>query len=245
MRRNDGTWRYMYFQEGSDPTARDAEFTNKGLMACRRDGVPVGVMRQVSGKPNVRYDILGLALVVSWERGYFHLEGITGEGLVHRPGAEGVVPGLVQELETRQESEDFDPADLTDERERVLAAVVRRRGQPPFRRALLARYGSTCPVTGCSVEAVLEAAHIASYQGEASNHPANGLLLRSDIHTLFDLGLLAVDEDTLRVLLAPPLLEGPYARLRGQPLKLPSPGAAPSREALRLHRIWAGLGEEA
>ena len=242
VRRADGTWRYMYFQEGSDPTARDAEFTNKGLMACRRDGVPVGVMRQVSGKPNVRYDILGLALVVSWERGYFHLEGFSGQGTVHGPGPEGVVPGLLQEIETRQESEGVDPADITDERERVLTAVVRRRGQPAFRRALLARYGSTCPVTGCSVQAVLEATHIASHQGVASNYPENGLLLRSDIRTLFDLGLLAVNEDDLRVLLAPSLVEGPYRTLIGQPLNLRSSDVSPSREALRLHRVWCGLG---
>jgi len=241
VRRSDGTWRYLYFQEGSDPTDRDAEYTNKGLMACRRDGIPVGVMRQVRGKPNVRYDILGLALVVSWEQGYFHLEGISKEGLVHGPGAKGVVPGLVQELEQPHSEESFDPGGLSDERVRILAAVVDRRGQPAFRRALLAKYHGTCIVTGCTVESVLEAAHIAAYQGEASNHPHNGLLLRADIHTLFDLGLLAVDEGSLEVILDPSLMNSDYSSLNGQPIRVANPDAAPSREALRLHRAWSGL----
>lgn len=240
VHRADGTWRYMYFQEGSDPTARDAEFTNKGLIACCRDGIPVGVMRQVSKKPSVRYEILGLALIVSWERGYFHLEGFSTEGDVHRPGPKGIVGGIIEELETHEE-EAFNLSDVLDEREKVLASVVRRRGQPSFRRALLERYSTTCMVTGCMVESVLEAAHIAAYQGEASNHPENGLLLRSDIHTLFDLGLLAVDERNMKVLLAQPLLESQYSVYHGRPLQLSSMDSTPSRDAIRLHRIWTGL----
>src|SRR5271155_3471993 len=40
---------------------------------------------------------------------------------------------------------------------------------------------------------LLEAAHISPYRGLQSNHPQNGLLLRADLHSLFDLGMLAVD----------------------------------------------------
>lgn len=72
----DGGWTYRYFQENRDPSGRDAEYTNRALMACQRDGVPVGVMRQVSGKPQVRYLILGIARVVGWQDGYFTLEGV-------------------------------------------------------------------------------------------------------------------------------------------------------------------------
>ncbi len=73
---DEGVWAYRYFQEGREPSERDSKFTNRGLMACLRDSIPVGVMRQVSGKPQVRYDIWGLASVVAWEAGYFCLEGL-------------------------------------------------------------------------------------------------------------------------------------------------------------------------
>jgi putative restriction endonuclease len=73
--RPDGTWLYRYFQENIDPAARDLEYTNRGLIECWRDRVPAGVMRQVTGKPQVRYHILGLALVTGWDAGYFLLEG--------------------------------------------------------------------------------------------------------------------------------------------------------------------------
>lgn len=241
IRRPDGTWNYMYFQEGSDPTARDAAFTNKGLMACRKDGIPVGVMRQVSGKPDFRYAILGLALVTAWDGGYFHLEGFSDTGTARRPGSQGVAEGLLEELEASEEDQAFDPSDAQDHRVSVFRSIVRRRGQGLFRRALLERYAGTCVVTGCRIEAILEAAHIVAYHGEDSNHQENGLLLRADIHTLFDLGLLAVNEEDYSVILADPVRDSAYRAFHGQHLKLASTDAAPNREALRMHRVWAGL----
>ena len=72
-----GGWAYRYYQENRDPTARDREYTNDGLLACVRDGVPVGVLRQVKDKPESRYLVLGVALVRGWRDGFFHLEGLS------------------------------------------------------------------------------------------------------------------------------------------------------------------------
>ena len=55
---------------------------------------------------------------------------------------------------------------------------------------------------GCDVVAVLKATHIMPYRGEETNHPSNGLLLRADLHTLFDVGLLTIDPKTMTVRLA-------------------------------------------
>ena len=77
--RSNGTWSYDYFQENSDPDRRDSEYTNRGLIKCMEDSVPVGVFRQIARRPS-RYRILGLALVVKWDSGYFHLEGLTLDG---------------------------------------------------------------------------------------------------------------------------------------------------------------------
>jgi len=67
---------------------------------------------------------------------------------------------LLKEAELRIESEAFDPESILDARERVLASIVRRRGQAEFRKKLLAAYRGRCAVSGCDVEDVLEAAHI-------------------------------------------------------------------------------------
>jgi len=73
----DGTWTYNYHQESLDPEARDFEATSRALVANYRDNVPVGVMRRKSGRPTVRYHILGVARVDSWKSGLCTLVGLT------------------------------------------------------------------------------------------------------------------------------------------------------------------------
>jgi len=77
---------------------------------------------------------------------------------------------------------------------------------------------------------VLEAAHIKPYRGEKDNHPKNGLLLRSDIHTLFDLDLLGIEPEHFRVELHPSLAKE-YGELAGRKLAC-APADLPSKEAL-------------
>jgi putative restriction endonuclease len=91
-------------------------------------------------------------------------------------------------------------------------------------------------------EAVLEAAHIIPYRGPQTNHVANGLLLRADLHTLFDLGMITVDGATKKLLVSDELAETIYARFHGKPVRLPDqPANHPSPEALERHRIESGL----
>lgn len=90
--------------------------------------------------------------------------------------------------------ESFDPTDLEDGRRRINRMVVLRQGQRAFRDALMDAYGRRCAITGCTIGDILEAAHISPYLGAHTNHVTNGLLLRADIHTLFDRGVIKVDE---------------------------------------------------
>jgi putative restriction endonuclease len=249
LTRPDGTWLYRYFQENPDPMLRDEQYTNRSLMACQRDRVPVGALLQVAPKPNVRYHVLGLALVARWDAGYFYLEGFNADGVAHTGGLATELEALLYEsgLEMSAEEQAFaeqmsTPKAAFDARRRVLAAIVRRQGQGVFRQQLLLAYEGRCAVTGCDVEAALEAAHIEPYLGPHSNDMANGLLLRADVHTLFDFGYLAVDVATMTICLAPHLMDSAYAVLAGAPVRLPAQGyARPSATALEHHRAWTGL----
>jgi predicted restriction endonuclease len=89
-------------------------------------------------------------------------------------------------------------------------------------------------VTACGVEALLEAAHITPHAALTDYHVSNGLLLRSDIHTLFDEDLLAID-DRYRVRLSPALRHSEYWTYEGRQLhRLPEKsGDQPDRDALR------------
>lgn len=70
-----------------------------------------------------------------------------------------------------------------------------RLGQGTFRVAVTGAYGGACAVSREHSLPVLEAAHIRPYGAEGSHEVANGLLLRADIHRLFDAGYVTVTPD--------------------------------------------------
>ncbi len=130
----------------------------------------------------------------------------------------------------------FDAANLEDARQKVTRSIVQRQGQSEFRRKLLTLYGGECAITGCDVEPAIEAAHIIPYQGTSTNHPANGLPLRADIHTLFDLHLISIQPDSYEIVIAPELDGTCYQGLVQRKLKVPkSEILVPSQEVLNKH----------
>ena len=70
-----------------------------------------------------------------------------------------------------------------------------RPGQAGFRIGLTEAYQRRCAITGENILPVLEAAHIQPVARQGTNDLTNGLLLRSDMHTLYDEGLLGVTPD--------------------------------------------------
>jgi putative restriction endonuclease len=70
-----------------------------------------------------------------------------------------------------------------------------RRGQGTFRALVTNAYQRKCAITGEHTLPVLEAAHIRPFGQAGLNNTYNGLLLRSDFHKLFDIGLVTVTPD--------------------------------------------------
>jgi putative restriction endonuclease len=238
QRRPDGSWVYPYFQENQDPKQRDKEATNRGLMKCMNDGVPVGVLLQTKPKPGVEYQVIGLATVSEWRNGYFILEGFSIEGKIHGDDA----AHDRARVQSTSIIDDFDAFDPVDQRQTAIAEVVRRRGQVKFRRTLLEAYKNRCAITGCDAAEALEAAHITPYRGDHTDHVQNGLLLRADIHSLFDLGLISINPKTMTVVIAPELLKTAYSQFANSALLLPSdPKHTPSADALANHLKWSGI----
>lgn len=129
-----------------------------------------------------------------------------------------------------------EPKSESDASKKIIEAIAGRRGQYEFRRMLLNTY-KRCLVTGCEAEEVLEAAHIQPYCQEGTFNLSNGLLLRADIHTLFDLGLLAVDSKTMTIVIASNLKDTNYRSLVARKLLLSQEHQnIPDRKALDTHR---------
>ena len=74
-------------------------------------------------------------------------------------------------------------------------------------------------VTGESLASVLEAAHIRPYHGSSSNTLENGLILRVDIHRLYDSHQLSIDPQTLEIFIAEDLKDSSYSNLSESRIK--------------------------
>lgn len=98
----------------------------------------------------------------------------------------GRMPIPQETVATRQD----DLQSVIAERRRVLREISLRRGQSQFRERLIRRYGLRCQISGYDFAAAVEAAHVRPYAAYEENGAGNGLLLRSDLHTLFDLGFI-------------------------------------------------------
>jgi hypothetical protein len=222
-----GGWRLRYYQENPDPADRDKAAGNRGLMKCKEDKVPVGVVRQTghSGRQS-QYEVLGMATPVDWSVGNFTLESVA-------------VDIRDAELAARSEFDaetDF-PASDYEARLRTQQDIVRRQGQSAFRDALLAAYRGRCAITACDAPWVLEAAHLRPYRGPATNRADNGLLLRADIHTLLDLRLLAPHPSTRIISISSQLVGTSYEEFASRPLAEPMTKAQSPAE-VALQTVW-------
>ncbi len=131
------------------------------------------------------------------------------------------------------------PGELAVRAQRTDAKVLLRPGQIEFRRKLDLMYGAKCCISGCTVPWALEAAHIVPYKDSLSDSPSNGLLLRRDLHSLFDAGHLAVHPKSKEVHFSAEAQGwGDYAALhRTVILPRPQPGfekEAPAPATLRV-----------
>jgi putative restriction endonuclease len=229
-----GGWLLSYHQENADPADRDRAFTNRGLMRCIADQIPVGVLRERPAQNGrSRYDVLGLALPVRWSDGYFFLQSLNPPAVPVTDTVSDLLEATaVSDADHRAEAES-PPADDYDARLRAYRNIVARRGQPAFRAALLEAYGGKCAITGCDAAAALEAAHLRPYRGPESNKVSNGLPLRADVHTLLDLRLIAIGPATRAIAVSKALGGTQYEALSDH--KLADPAAdwqRPSPEIL-------------
>lgn len=114
-----------------------------------------------------------------------------------------------------------------------------RIGQAQFRQVLRQRFGDRCLITGPQPARAIEAAHLYRYCDTPKHDIAGGVLLRRDLHSLFDGFLLAIDPSDWVVRLSPSLDPFPdLVQLGGRQLVIPSQ-VRPREEYLVAHLRWA------
>ncbi|MBS4104248.1 HNH endonuclease [Tsukamurella paurometabola] len=116
-----------------------------------------------------------------------------------------------------------------EEARRTVLRAIRRSGQQRFANNVRTKFGDVCVISGCAVHETLEAAHIVEYRTRAINSDWNGILLRADLHRLFDAGLLGIDEHD-RIVLDISLRDTNYRKYHRRKLVIPKSARHPRRK---------------
>jgi hypothetical protein len=240
----DETWILLLrAHAGSDGVGLESPW-NRGLYECFRQRIPVAVFMPVKGSD---YRWLGLAFVDDYD-------DITRMFLLHGPvnaASSAEDWGIVVDLPLEPPApawflDDSDPLTWRDERLSRLSAGVVREDQSRFRQLLLGAYADKCAITQYDARPALDGAHILPFMGRSSDTARNGLLLRSDVHRLFDHFLLTVNTDEMTCVTSRKLEKTRYSELDGVPLTLPRDKRFwPSVRHLEIHRERCSQAEQA
>ena len=126
--------------------------------------------------------------------------------------------------------------------------VKPRLGQGTFRINVTRAYGNECAVSGTRVTPALDAAHIKPFALGGDHSIQNGILLRKDIHSVFDAGFATID-DQGRLVVSSQVKSifnngNEYRRLHGKQMRLPKNADwRPSEEFLLWHRNERYMGD--
>jgi len=189
--RPDGSWTYQYSPEGRRGHPDMSLDTNRAMLRCMQDRVPVGVLRQKAREVGEStYEVLGLAFVESFDGTHFKLRGepIEWEAI-------GTGTSLPKPFEPFEQGVVKVSRQLRQIREARFGVAVRK------------AYHEKCSLceVGYRVRGKpigLEAAHIIPVSNRGTSADVrNGLLLCRNHHVLFDEFAWTPDED-LHVLVA-------------------------------------------
>ena len=142
------------------------------------------------------------------------------------------IPLIKNKVDETTLSKNIRQAKNDDINKKVLRNYRQRKGQKKFSDNLFIVYEGKCCITGCTLKSVLHACHIIPHAQSGNNNTTNGLLLRSDIHDLFDLHLIGIHPTTLKIHVKKQLKNTEYASLQGKILLI-RPTEEPNKEALK------------
>jgi Domain of unknown function (DUF3427)/HNH endonuclease len=134
---------------------------------------------------------------------------------------------------TTSQSRSFTEANNDTEFKLITRMLRMRRGQNKLRENLFYLYQNKCCITQYGVKEVLHACHITPHSKSGANTTTNALLLRADIHDLFDSNLVAINPQTLQVETNKVLRNTEYYKINGTKISDRVDGIIPDSIALK------------
>lgn len=120
-----------------------------------------------------------------------------------------------------------------DEIAKIQVLINQRKYQTKFRNNLLEIYENKCSISDVFVKEVLEAAHIIGHSESRNNKNSNGILLRADLHILFDKNLLLIHPKKMTIHLHPKIQNSFYQIYQGKKIRQRKDGTNPGLNYLQ------------
>lgn len=231
-------WAFAYHQETDRRLGSDL-FTNKALEQNILHHVPVGVLEEFQNSEDSKksYFIHGLAMPVHKDGNYFILCDVKTAQEYSRIQILNAFY-LANAATVSSDSEEDLSSISKDLRMTTFRSIVVRQGQGRFRKELIDAYNGKCAVTGELTLEVLDAAHIMPYLGRHTNKINNGILIRTDLHNLFDFNLISIEPSSWRIEIHPSIVSDYYRALHGLTITLPKKIQDwPSKEFIEARRV--------
>lgn len=163
---------------------------------------------------------------VKLSSGHYYYPGVTGN----------INSKIINQFYNELAEEQISDFSLVNEEDFKIQEVKRKKRDVPiaFKQLMVSLY-EKCAVTGETLPDVLEACHIQQYISKDSDHIQNGLVLRVDVHRLFDRGLLLIDENYI-IKVDPSICSAYYQSFHNKKINLPETERFyPSKDALNYH----------
>lgn len=120
-----------------------------------------------------------------------------------------------------------------DDIDKISILVNRRKYQGKFRTNLLTLYNNRCAISDTNVIEVLEASHISEHSKSKNNANLNGILLRADLHSLFDKNLILIHPTKLTIHIHPSLSNSVYKDFTNKKINDRTDNSKPSKQFLQ------------
>lgn len=240
----NGDW--VYYGQGREGHQNPDRFANtmlldpnsKKLLFSTRQPTREEVKRR--GSESKYYKFEGIFTIRAWEIETCRKGSRKGDKLIRtllRPAED--VGGVAETIDANGDTGELGTASLSfsdaaDDPEKMQLVARRvRRGQKKFRKNLIEAYSGKCVVSGVDVLGVLDAAHIVNHSESGKNSVANGILLRADLHNLFDDGLLKISPYNHTVEICDSLAGSRYEKFNGVKISARLDGEFPDQELLK------------
>ena len=240
---------FSHFSLAPVSFAWEAFGTKNGATSLIEMRARVERYRQIPAQPSDDY-VIGCVLLQStffWDEPYWIPVPNWAPSIVRGKGYDDADPDAAkiwsqvhERLNARQLELEILEASTEPSKYGAAQLIFRRLGQGAFRIIVADNYERRCAVTSSHILHVLDASHIKPYAKGGTHAPQNGMLLRSDVHTLFDLGYLTISPDYHLEVSSRIKAEfdngAEYYALHGKNVKIPAKAEfRPSKELLSWH----------